>query len=333
MKMRKDSNFLFTIVLGIVFTVALIFATLEIPRAVNRTLLVLFPDLYWEVESIEEFMGYARPIGYASLAIVVAVIIIGFASKKKRVSSLGSIVLFLPTFGYFAGSMFFLAGIGILRVLWIPLWDLSPQFMKLGDIAYLPYIALVYPFSLVGLDVRTSLSSLAIGAGFLIFFLGTATWLYGKSKGLSVVDFWIYKQSRHPQYFGFLVWSYGIMLLASLASFPKGGYNPGPSLTWLLSALIIICMALREEVVMIKKHGEGYLRYRERTPFMVPLPKVISAMLTAPIRILLRKDLPESGKELAFTFLVYTGISILLSFPFLLLNWPPGYGWVTWPSA
>lgn len=330
--MKRDSKFLVATLLAIVFTVALTFATVEIARGVNRTLLIFFPDLGWEFERIEEFMGYVRPIGYASLAIVVALIIAGFVSEKKHVSSLGFIALFLPTFGYFAGSMFFLAGIGILRVLWVPIWDLSPQLMKLGDVAYLPYMALVYPFWFVGLDVRMPLCFILVGAGILIFFLATATWLYGKFKGVEVIDFWAYKHSRHPQYLGFLVWSYGVMLLASLAPFPRGGYNPGPSLTWLLSALIIVCTALREEADMIKKHDERYLRYRKRAPFMMPLPKFISAVTTTPIRILLRKEFPESGRELAYTFLVYSVISILLSSPFLLLNWPPGYGWAVWPG-
>jgi hypothetical protein len=67
--------------------------------------------------------------------------------------------------------MFFLAGIGILRVLWFPFWEVSPNIMKLGDIAYLPYMILVYPFSRVRLDIRPDLAYLSIGIGLMVFLL------------------------------------------------------------------------------------------------------------------------------------------------------------------
>lgn len=75
---------------------------------------------------------------------------------------------------------------------------------------------LVYPFSLVQLDVRVPLAYLAIGSGLLIFLLGTIAWFYGKSERREIIDFWTYKYWRHPQYMGFLIWSYGVMLLAAL---------------------------------------------------------------------------------------------------------------------
>jgi hypothetical protein len=60
--------------------------------------------------------------------------------------------------------------------------------------------------------------------GLIIFLLGVFTWLYGKFKGIRIIDFWIYRYSRHPQYFGFLLWSYGLTILASTIGAPKGGY-------------------------------------------------------------------------------------------------------------
>ncbi len=131
---------------------------------------------------------------------------------------------------------------------------------------------LVYPFGLLGVDIRGLLALLTIGMGLLIFSLSTTTWLYGKLERREIIDFWIYKYSRHPQYLGFLVWSYGVLLLATISPFPKGGYAPGPSLPWAISALIIICVALKEEIDIVERYGERYLKYQASTPSCSPYP-------------------------------------------------------------
>lgn len=328
---RKDPKLSISAFLAILFTLALTFATLELPRAISHLLSHYFPDFGFELGAVEEFMRTARPIGYMCLIAVIVLMIIGFMTGRGRLSALGSIAFFLPTFGYFAFSMFFLAGIGILRGLWVPFWDLSPNLLKLGDIVYLPFMIMVYPFNLVGMNVKMPLVLLAIGSGLLVFFLGTFAWLFGRFERKEIIDFWIYKHSRHPQYLGFLLWSYGIMLLATFSPFPRGGYIPGPSLPWLISALVLICVALMEEIKMTKRHHEKYLKYQSSTPFMLPLPKFISATIAAPIRALIKTNFPKSEKEVLCTFAVYSAISILLSLPFLILNWPPGYGWSGWP--
>jgi len=328
---RKDSKLPVLTFLAIVFTLALTFATIEVPRAISNMLSAYFPDFGFQLELIEEFMIYVRPIGYACLGVVIALIILGFVTERRGLSSLGSIAFFLPTFGNFAFSMFFLAGVGILRFLWLPFWDSSPSLLKLGDIVYLPYMIVVYPFALLEVDIRISLAFLAIGSGLLVFFLGTIAWFYGKFERREIIDFWIYKYSRHPQYLGYLIWSYGVMLLATLSGFPRGGYNPSPSLPWLISFLIVICIALTEEIEMTKRHGEKYSKYQSSAPFMLPLPKFVSSVATSPIRILFKKNLPKSRKEIIYTFAVYSVTLVLLSLPFLLLKWPPYYGWSTWP--
>ena len=331
----KHAKLLLLGVLAGVFAIALTFATIEIPGILRRMIPAFFPDFNPAIEfdRIEELLAYIRPVGYACVVAVIALTVGGFKAGRGRLSSLGSLALFLPTFGYYVAGMFFLTGIGILRILWIPFWDVSKDFavFKLGDIVYVPYMILVYPFALAGVDIRVPLSYLAIASGLLIFIFGTATWFHGKFEGREIIDFWIYKYSRHPQYLGFILWSYGVMLLAALSPFPRGGYNPGPSLPWLISALVIVCVALKEEIEMTKTHGEKYLQYQSGAPFMLPLPKFVSAVTAAPIRILYKKSIPETGGEIACTFLVYTAILTVLSLPFLLLSWPPGLGWYSWP--
>jgi hypothetical protein len=161
--------------LAIVFTVALTFATIELPRALNRfvdaALGIAHLHPVMEPDLIEAFMrsSHARLIGYSCLAVVVVLILAGFVTERTALSSLGAIALFPPTFGYFAVYVFFLAGLGILRALWLPFWG---DLMRLGDIAYVPYMILAYPFALARVDVRWLLAFLLIGLGLLVFLRG-----------------------------------------------------------------------------------------------------------------------------------------------------------------
>jgi protein-S-isoprenylcysteine O-methyltransferase Ste14 len=320
--------------LAVVFTVALTFATLQLPRILGNWLSNYFPDIHPIVEPdrVAEFMAVARPVGYACLGIIAILIVAGLVTGKRKLSILGSFAFFLPTFGYFFASMFFLAGLGILRVPFIPFWDPGTNLMAFGDISYLPYMALVYPFWLGGIDIRGVLAWIAIGAGLFLFILGTITWFYGRVKKRRTVDFWIYRYSRHPQYLGFIIWSYGVMLFAAQQPVPMGGSNPGASLPWLLTSLIIVCIALAEENRMRKEDSERYLHYTAGAPFMFPIPKFVSTAITFPMRLVLKKDRPETGKELVATFAVYAALLILLSLPFVLLDWPQGIGWSAWPG-
>ena len=203
--------------------------------------------------------------------------------------------------------------------MWLPFWDSSPILLKLGDISYLPYWIIMYPLSLILPGYRaiteagSSLANLAIGLGLLIFCVGTFTWFYGKLEKKKVFDFWIYKYSRHSQYLGFILWSYGVMLLTTLAPVPFGGSQPEPSFPWLISSLLVICVALTEEITMISQADESYLAYRKKAPFMIPLPPRLSRIITAPIRILLKKEFPEKRREVLYTFIIYCAILILLS--------------------
>jgi protein-S-isoprenylcysteine O-methyltransferase Ste14 len=329
----KLPSLTFLTLLAFVFTLALTFVTVEIPRILSRLLAGYVPDVNpgLDPEFVQEFMKVARPIGYTCLVAVIVLIAASFITKRKNLSSLGVMFFFLPTFGYFAGSMFFLAGLGILRIMWIPFWEQSINLVNLGDIAYLPYMIPAYLFHLVGQDIRMPLALAVMGSGFFIFLLGTIAWFYGKIVKRETVTFWIYKYSRHPQYLGYIIWSYGVMLQASLAGISWGGSNPGASLPWLLSSLIVVCTALAEEINMSKRDRDTYLKYKESAPFMFPLPKFVTSLATAPIRIMLGKNQPGNRKEIIATFTVYTVIFILSSLPFVLLNWPPGHEWWKWP--
>jgi len=332
-KVSKPPILVLLTVLAVVFTLALAFATEEIPRLLNQALSQHVPDIHglWGPHAVEPFVDSMRTVGYVLLGVVVALIIIGFVSKKRGLSSLGSIFLFLPTFGYFAAPMFFLAGLGLLKVGWLPFSN-AESIMRLGDIVYVPYMIPVYIFELAGnIDIRMILAYIAVGAGLFIFTLGTIIWFYGKHQGRGTVDFGIYRYSRHPQYLGFIIWSYGVMLLGGLAQVFAGRRYPPVTLPWLVSALIIISVALMEEIDMRKRDSEGYLAYKASAPFMFPLHKRVASIIKAPIRTLFKSDLPQNRKQVLGTFGVYLGIFVLLSLPFLQIHWPPALRWIDWP--
>jgi protein-S-isoprenylcysteine O-methyltransferase Ste14 len=316
--------------LAVVFAIALTFATTELPRVVSNFLAEYFPDYLPVQPEAQDTLRALRPVGYACLAAVAILILVGFALRKRNLSSVGVLAFFLPTFGYFASYMFFLAGLGVLRTVWIPFWD--PGIMGLGDIAYLPYMAVVYPFHLVGIDVRMALAHTLVCVGFFLFVLGTVAWFYGKMQKQNTVTFWIYRYSRHPQYLGFIVWSYGIMLLAAYVPVPFGGVNPGASLPWIISTLLVICVALSEEAKMSRADRRSYLAYRQTAPFLIPVPGTLSRAVTAPLRFVLRKGGAETRRDIACAFGLYLVVVLVLSLPLVVLNWP-GQDWSIWPSG
>jgi hypothetical protein len=173
---------------------------------------------------------------------------------------------------------------------------------------------------------------LSITLGLLIFVLGVMAWFYARFQRKGTADFWIYRFTRHPQYLGWIVWSYGLMLRVALRRDTlMGKENPGASLPWAISTLIIICVALSEEIRMRHQQGEAYDDYSGGTPFMLPLPAWLSRAIAAPFRVIRGKRRPETGWDLVWTFAIYLPLVCLLSVPFLILDLPVTGGWVTWP--
>lgn len=330
---RRPSPWLLGL-LAVGFTVALTFATIELPRWLTNLAdrWIDIPDYhpFLEPEAVEEFVESARPIGYACLAVVALLIVAGFVLRRRTASTLGAVLLFLPSFGSFAASMFFLAGLGVLRALWLPAWE---QWIHLGDVAYVPYIALVWPLWELGVDARAAAAYGAIALGLLVFTVATAAWFLARSRGVAIADFGVYRYSRHPQYLGWILWSYGVMLLAAQAPVPMGGSNPGASLPWVISTVVIVCVALAEEAEMRGERGVEYDTYRATTPFLLPIPRSLRRIFRAPLRLAGGRRYPEGSRQLFAAFVIYLILAMLLSLPFVLADWPPGLGWSDWPST
>ena len=311
-------------ILSIIFTLAFLYIITEIPYQIDKMLLKYFPDIFWKFETKKRFISSIRPFGYISFIILLCLVILGFQIKRSSITVSSSFLFFLPTFGYFSLQMFFLAGIGILRVIWLPIIDLDPRLLQLGDLFFLPLymffnFAMQYNFRIAFylFDTVFYLSKTMMFLGLLFIFFGTFTWLYGKFVGYEIVNFWIYRYSRHPQYLGIIFWSYGLALMTTIKCCVYGNLLFGPSLIWVFTTMVIIGVALQEELDLLEKYGDKYRNYQRVTPFMFYIPNLLKRILLLPSRIVF-KDFPKNRREIVVTLIIYTILIMILSY-FLIL--------------
>jgi len=301
--------------LAVVFSVGLTFASVELPRLLHSALVGVTPALEGDSHADETAVYrtellmdhyHFRLIGYACFGLMVVLIAAGFASGRAGLSSVGAAALFLPVFAQFAGVMFFLAGLGFLNLTWLPVLDVSFEVGRLGDIVYWPYDALMSLIGGWGVDAHRPLVYLLLGSGLLLFSLGTLAWFVARHRRRSVADFWVYRVSRHPQYLGWIIWSYGMLLALKRVRYPKRSWGIPASLPWLLSMMVIVGVALLEETKMKRLAGEDYEGFRGRTSFLVPLPRLLKKILSAPNRWIFKKSLPDRKGEIAAVLVVTT---------------------------
>lgn len=267
---------LLVFVLSAVFAAAFFYLAYEVPRALDAALRPYFPDL--PIDSWGEAADAFRPLGVAAFVATLALIAVGLAARMSALALSGVLALYVPTFGYFALSMFLLAGVGVLRALWLPVIDWWPQSMRLGCVLFIPATwTSIFP-------------PVAVAAGAFVFSLGVASWLYGRFTGRGLVDIGIYRYSRHPQYFGFLLWSYGQTASTYHLPYVKGAFAEPPTAVWLTTAAVVAAVALIEERKMLERYGEAYEIYRRRTPFMAPMPDFLRRAFAYPLK---RLDTPH----------------------------------------
>jgi protein-S-isoprenylcysteine O-methyltransferase Ste14 len=292
----------FLVLLAAVFTIGLTFVTVELPYLIDHALqgAITMPNLDSHVNEMsrlqtELFISHfhLRLIGYVCFALMVAAIIVGFSTRKTGLAALGAIGFMLPVFAQFAGVMFFLSGLGLLNILWLPVLDISYELQRLGLIIRAPYDLLRSLLGAVGVNGYWPIVYFFLGAGLLLFFLGTFAWLSARARKQPVADFWVYRLSRHPQYLGWILWSYGVYLLL-LQRYPKRSWGIDASLPWLLSTLAIIGVAMLEELNMRKRHGAAYETYRRSAPFLFPVPSFFEKIFAFPVRALFKKSEPVS---------------------------------------
>ncbi|MFX1280387.1 MAG: methyltransferase family protein [Promethearchaeota archaeon] len=321
---KSKTNYYYTLILlTLIFTVILSFFFLVFPLIIDENLRKITP--YYPLTTPEDYIAFLRVVGWIFIIIIISMIIVGYFVKRKEPAVGGAFLIFLPNFSQFNTSMFFLYGIGIFQVIWLPLTGSSLPWLDLGDIVYLPMGYLYSLFNILDVIIGNYawnyfniLIYLLLYLGFIIFSLGAATWFYGHFKEKKIVDFSIYKISRHPQYLGFIIWSYAFTFIPR--GYASGGYSMSSSFFWVISVLIIIGIALNEELKMKRKFGVEYLKYQQKTPFLLPLPKKLSSALNFPIKKLIKKKFPENKKEILIILVVIACFIILLSLPFTLLQ-------------
>jgi hypothetical protein len=152
-----------------------------------------------------------------------------------------------------------------------------------------------------------------LASGLLLFFLGTLAWLSARARKQDVADSWVYRISRHPQYLGWILWSYGVYLLLLRGMYPRRSWGIDASLPWLVSTLIIIGVAMMEELHMRQQFGAAYEAYRRGTPFLLPMPKFVATLFTIPIRLLFRRSAPVRKREVAVVMSLYGVVLIAVS--------------------
>lgn len=330
MAIKKDSRLRNAILLTVIFTLALFSIINTLPGLINDILeRTIIPDHYWDYPIVtnniySQQLGF---IGFLALLTTIFLIVVGFTFQKLNLTKAGTIGFYLPIFAYFATTMGFLAGVGIFWLVWAPIDDLSSEIFRLGEIIIILPVLLVAILDLVFKGIWGSsssywgfVSSIIQLVGIAIFIISLIPWFYGKFSDKKIVDFGIYNYSRHPQYLGIIIWSYGFFLRTFTSRYIH--LLPIPSLLWVITATIIIGIALYEDN-QVKKFGPDW---HTETPFMFPLPHKFMFIFNYPVRLILKKDYPETRKEILIVLVIYDLIIILLSIPIVLLfpiSWQP----------
>jgi hypothetical protein len=307
---------------ALIFTVALTFAAVEAPRLVNEYLeehvstpgfdSALGPANAALAEAFVEY-HHLRLLGYTCLALVLLMIVVGFVSGRLGLASAGAFAFFLPVFGQFAATMFFLSGLGLLRVSWLPLLDTSYASLALTNVIELPYRLVIAGGDRLDLNLRPSLPWVVMGSGMLVFILGTLAWLQTRLGRRTTATTLVYRFSRHPQYLGWIVWSYGLIFHVGSIRRPRVSWQLSSALPWVVSMLVIIGIALAEELRMEREHGDEYREYARRTPFLMPLPRFLAVPLALPLHLAQPPGRPRTRVRIALAVAFYAAVLVVLS--------------------
>lgn len=309
--------------LAVVFSVALMFAFTELPAFIDQLLqnrfgFPQFDQGTGEVNRLktEMFISglHLRWIGYGSLLLILALIITGYVTKRPGWAMAGAVGLFIPVFGQFALSMFFLAGLGLLRVGWLPFLEITSfDVLDLGKVIYVPYWIFMWFFGLFGWNAHAMLSYFFMGTGAFLFAWGVLVWFRSRTEGNKIASGRIYRISRHPQYLGWILWSYGFILFTPFINQMRKSWSVPSSLPWLVMTMVIIGICLLEEMKMMEITGGEYGKYRSSSPFLIPLPGWLNRIITWPARLVTRGSYPTRQIQVLWIVLIYTGICISFS--------------------
>jgi len=329
MKSRVEAASIGIYLTALLVTLLFTYVTLRIPGFLSSIRDGVLYDLCRHFIRIGMRLDPIVILGDVFLILVLVIAIIGITRKRYFASLLSAVVYFTPTLFVFVARMSTrFTGLGILtyliayvfreykifsRYLW--------KFFYVGQVFLTPYWLAITAYASEGgriwaniEQVRDIYGSTFIVVGLLVLFLGVAAWLNTKYQGRRLVDSGIYRLTRHPQYLGYILWSYGMLILST--------YNQAPwrqpveiTLNWFISSLILVGLALAEEINLRTDDELNYVEYTNRVSFMLPLPRSIRRVALTPFRIMWGGDHPEN---LRMVFKTLVLVFILVSVPELI---------------
>ena len=323
MKRRVEAASIGIYLTALLATLFFTHVTLQVPRFLksltNGVFYEVFIHFRWVLDPIAIF-------GYVILILGLIIAIKGITRKRYLASVLSAVVYFVPTLLVFVTRMTILfTGLEILVFLigiTLRLCGIEGNFLfrlfSSGQIFFVPYWIAIKEYASEGGEiwanieqVRDVYGGIFIIVGLLVLFLGVAAWLNTKYQGRTLVDSGIYRLTRHPQYLGYILWSHGMLILST--------YNNAPwrtptavTLNWLVSSLILVGLALAEEINLRADDGLNYVEYADRVSFMFPLPISVRRIVSAPFRRMWGGDYPEN---LRMVFVTLALVFLVVSFP------------------
>ncbi|MEM3975093.1 MAG: hypothetical protein QW320_12055 [Ignisphaera sp.] len=97
----------------------------------------------------------------------------------------------------------------------------------------------------------------------------------------------------------------------------RRAFTSPPVLIWLISAMLVVGVALAEELEIRRKYRDKYDEYRRKTLFMIPLPGIVSKATKHPET---HRRISKKIREIASTPAPYIAVLIAVSYVLMLMS-------------
>jgi len=141
---------------------------------------------------------------------------------------------------------------------WLLLSPWSP-FYRFWETRWLVFYMVGIP-SFYGIDLNQIIGWILFVIGFSIFLVASVQFLMKRKEGFVTIG--LYSTVRHPQYLG--------IILATLG-FTFTSERPMAWIAWFNLIFLYLLLANSEERILEKKYAEKIQKYKQQTPFIVPL--------------------------------------------------------------
>jgi protein-S-isoprenylcysteine O-methyltransferase Ste14 len=115
-----------------------------------------------------------------------------------------------------------------------------------------------------------------VGAGLVLALLSVGYLFWHRKEGL--VTSGPYRFIRHPQYTGFLLLTLGLTAMSYTllkTTYGVGWLSPeGTLVVWFVELGLYFFLALIEEFYLVRKYGEKFTEYRDKSSFLIPVGRL-----------------------------------------------------------